>query len=257
MDVASRAVADVTPVVAADADVDPLVKAVSPQSVSPSLSSAVKAASYGKVGSVEAPTIVSPTSVSTPLKVNSSVGKNPSSVKNSTSGNTSPLAAASQPNIGASQDKLFVVTARAADPSMGTVSVITESLNDSPVNASTTTTRGGAVSSKGFPYGTVLTLEARSREGYRFVSWNDGSVFARRSVTVIGNAEYVASFKRVSVAGPTITPPPAVESGAEVSAASVSTDEAEQQKGIFQLLRKWWWAALILALMIHDLKGGK
>lgn len=252
MDAASRATAEAAPVVVAAADVDPTVNDVPSPAVSSSSSAAGKVTSAGKVSSVEAPSLVA-SGTSTPSGGNATVGKNVSPVKKTTSDAASPLSSASQPSSGDSEDKLFVVTARAADPAMGTVTVRTESLP-----TSTTTNRGVATASKGFPYGTVLSLEAKSRDGYRFVRWNDGSASARRRVTVTANAEYVATFEKVSGLGLSDDDPAAGGPGAEAGVSGTATGaSAAKQKGIMPLLRKWWWAILILALMIYDMKGGK
>ena len=53
------------------------------------------------------------------------------------------------------------------------------------------TTPNGSAS---YSYGQTLTLTASAAEGYHFQSWNDGNVQPSRTVTVNGNASYVAYF---------------------------------------------------------------
>ncbi len=45
------------------------------------------------------------------------------------------------------------------------------------------------------PYGTQTTISATPYEGYRFVSWNDDNTENPRTITVTGNATYIASFE--------------------------------------------------------------
>lgn len=53
----------------------------------------------------------------------------------------------------------------------------------------------GSVSGGGtFSYGSETTIGAYPREGYHFVSWNDGNEEAVRTITVDGTAVYIAEF---------------------------------------------------------------
>ena len=53
----------------------------------------------------------------------------------------------------------------------------------------------GTVSGGGiYPLGTTVTIEAHPYEGYKFFRWSDGSATNPRTVTVTGNATYVAHF---------------------------------------------------------------
>lgn len=54
---------------------------------------------------------------------------------------------------------------------------------------------GGMVTGGGsYTYGQTADLEAVPAAGYEFVSWNDGVVLPARTITVTGNASYVATF---------------------------------------------------------------
>ena len=53
----------------------------------------------------------------------------------------------------------------------------------------------GTVSEGGtFPYGTEIQISATPRENYAFVAWTDGNTDNPRTITVTGDAEYVAAF---------------------------------------------------------------
>ena len=156
---------------------------------------------------------------------------------------------------GISGERYFNVTACSGDPTMGSVTVHTESV---PTHTASVE-RSAANAAKGFPEGTVLLITATSREGCRFVKWNDGNTNARRKVTVNADAEYVASFERVPEnAGAENDPSLGGAAGSGSGVLGTSTKPAAaKQEGIIQLLRKWWWAVLVLALMIYDMKGGE
>ena len=56
---------------------------------------------------------------------------------------------------------------------------------------------GGTVSGSGtYNYGATATLKATPSAGYHFVKWSDGNTNASRTVTVIGNATYTATFEQ-------------------------------------------------------------
>ena len=58
---------------------------------------------------------------------------------------------------------------------------------------------GGNVTGGGtYPYGSVVALNAIPKTDYEFLNWNDGVTTASRSVTVTGNATYVAHFVSTS-----------------------------------------------------------
>ena len=58
---------------------------------------------------------------------------------------------------------------------------------------------GGNVTGGGtYPYGSVVALNAIPKADYEFLNWNDGVTTAARSVTVTGNATYVAHFVSTS-----------------------------------------------------------
>ena len=69
----------------------------------------------------------------------------------------------------------FTITAMATSPSRGTV------------------TGGGT-----YLVGTVVTLTAIANEGYEFATWDDESTDNPRTITVTGNATYIASFDEIS-----------------------------------------------------------
>ena len=63
------------------------------------------------------------------------------------------------------------------------------------VNVLSGNTSMGTVSGGGtFPYGASVSIEAQPYDGYRFVRWDDGNTANPRTVTVTGNATYVAQF---------------------------------------------------------------
>ena len=56
---------------------------------------------------------------------------------------------------------------------------------------------GGTVSGSGtYNYGATATLKATPSAGYHFVKWSDGNTNASRTVTVTGNATYIATFEQ-------------------------------------------------------------
>ena len=56
---------------------------------------------------------------------------------------------------------------------------------------------GGTVSGGGtYNYGATAILKATPSAGYHFVKWSDGNTNASRTVTVTGNATYIATFKQ-------------------------------------------------------------
>lgn len=56
---------------------------------------------------------------------------------------------------------------------------------------------GGTVSGGGtYNYGATATLKATPSAGYHFVKWSDGNTNASRTVTVTGNATYIATFEQ-------------------------------------------------------------
>ncbi|MBQ9473007.1 MAG: hypothetical protein IJU81_01195 [Bacteroidales bacterium] len=56
-------------------------------------------------------------------------------------------------------------------------------------------TRGAATGSGQFAQGTNCTITAVAYYGYKFKRWNDGDTSSSRTVTVTGNATYVAEFE--------------------------------------------------------------
>ena len=65
----------------------------------------------------------------------------------------------------------YTITVQSADPTMGTVN-------------------GGGT----FTAGSTTTISATANSGYHFTQWNDGNSSNPRSITVTGNATYIASF---------------------------------------------------------------
>jgi hypothetical protein len=70
----------------------------------------------------------------------------------------------------------FTITVESADEAMGTVS------------------EGGT-----YDYGSEIQISATARDGYQFVSWGDGNTDNPRTITIVTDATYIASF--VSVVG--------------------------------------------------------
>ena len=59
-------------------------------------------------------------------------------------------------------------------------------------------TEGGTVTGGGtYESGKTATLTATAKDGYTFVSWNDGNGDETRTVTVTGNATYTATFAKI------------------------------------------------------------
>lgn len=78
--------------------------------------------------------------------------------------------------------------------------VFSESVNEYTVSVSVNPAEGGSVSGGGtFDYGTKVTLTATPNSGYMFVKWSDGVTSKSRSVTVEGNASYIAYFEKVQL----------------------------------------------------------
>ena len=64
----------------------------------------------------------------------------------------------------------------------------------------------GTVSGGGtYNEGSTITLTATPASGYRFVTWNDGNTQNPRTVTVTGNATYIATFEAIPPTQYTIT----------------------------------------------------
>lgn len=55
------------------------------------------------------------------------------------------------------------------------------------------TATGGGIDT--FRYGDTTTIKATANAGYKFVKWNDGDTNATRTVTVTGDATYIAYFE--------------------------------------------------------------
>ena len=68
----------------------------------------------------------------------------------------------------------FTITVESADEAMGTVS------------------EGGT-----YDYGSEIQISASARDGYQFVSWDDGNTDNPRTITVVADATYIASFMSV------------------------------------------------------------
>ena len=68
----------------------------------------------------------------------------------------------------------FTITVESADEAMGTVS------------------EGGT-----YDYGSEIQISATARDGYQFVSWDDGNTDNPRTITVVADATYIASFMSV------------------------------------------------------------
>ena len=63
------------------------------------------------------------------------------------------------------------------------------------VAVSASPTQGGTVSGGGqYTSGQQATLSAVANSGYKFSQWNDGNTSATRSVTVVNNASFIATF---------------------------------------------------------------
>ena len=71
-------------------------------------------------------------------------------------------------------------------PQQYTISVVS-------ANETMGTVTGGGV----YDEGTILTITATPNQGYRFVSWNDGNTNSSRTITVTGNATYIANFEAI------------------------------------------------------------
>lgn len=142
-----------------------------------------------------------------------------------------------------SSDRLFRVTVKAKDPVMGSVSV------SGPDTLSTHKITG-------YPKGTVLKIGANPYEGYRFVGWNDGNTLAERTIVVSGDMEYIADFENIPAENPPDDPNSGGGGGGGVPTQN-NQEVAGHKTDIMQLIRKWWWAIAILALMLFDMKGGK
>ena len=88
----------------------------------------------------------------------------------------------------------FMITVESADEAMGTVS------------------EGGT-----YDYGSEIQISATARDGYQFVSWDDGNTDNPRTITVVADATYIASFMSVvgieenAVSGIALFPNPATD----------------------------------------------
>ncbi|WII08196.1 hypothetical protein PED39_03065 [Methanomassiliicoccales archaeon LGM-RCC1] len=67
------------------------------------------------------------------------------------------------------------------------------------VNVNASPAIGGSVTGSGtYAVNASATLTATPASGYQFVSWNDGNTSATRTVTVIGNVTYTATFQQIT-----------------------------------------------------------
>lgn len=155
----------------------------------------------------------------------------------------------------ATPTQLFIVSVRTSNPAMGSVRIETVLV---PKNKAVDRS---SLSDKGYPAGTVLRLVAENAAGCRFAGWNDGIPTPTREITVKANAEYVANFMSAGGEEPGIDPAsPSAGSGGGVAVdAEIANTEntVTRQSGIMAFVKKWWWAILIIAFMIHDMKGGQ
>lgn len=55
-------------------------------------------------------------------------------------------------------------------------------------------TQGSVTGGGTYPEGSVISIEAVANDGYQFVSWNDNCTDNPRSITVVGDAMYIATF---------------------------------------------------------------
>ena len=70
------------------------------------------------------------------------------------------------------------------------------------VAVSASPTEGGTVSGGGqYTSGQQATLSAVANSGYKFSQWNDGNTSATRSVTVVNNASFIATFVKDAQSG--------------------------------------------------------
>lgn len=65
------------------------------------------------------------------------------------------------------------------------------------ITVSCDATMGTVTGSGSYAYNTTATITATARQGYEFVQWSDGNTNATRTITVTGDAEYVAEFRAV------------------------------------------------------------
>lgn len=151
--------------------------------------------------------------------------------------------------------QLFLVTVRSSNPAMGSVRI------EAVYVPKTEVIDRSALSDKRYPSGTVLRLVAESEAGCQFAGWNDGIPNPTREITVKGNAEYVASFMSAGGEEPGGGNDDSgngtgggIGGGVESSGTG---NTITRQSGVVAFIRKWWWAILILACMIHDVKGGQ
>ena len=84
--------------------------------------------------------------------------------------------------------KILTGTGSTPQPTQYTITV------GSNNNAWGTVTGGGTYNS-----GTTVTLTATANTGYRFVHWQDGNTQNPRTITVTGNANYIATFEAIPV----------------------------------------------------------
>ena len=59
-------------------------------------------------------------------------------------------------------------------------------------------TMGTVSGSNTYDYGAEIQISASARDGYQFVSWNDGNTDNPRTITVVADATYIASFVSVT-----------------------------------------------------------
>ena len=88
-----------------------------------------------------------------------------------------------------------------SNPSVGpttgsyTVKVVSQTIT---ISGKKTYDSGSTVSGGGvYQYGSKVTIRATPVSGYKFVEWNDGNTQATRTITVLGDVTYTASFTMI------------------------------------------------------------
>ena len=96
--------------------------------------------------------------------------------------------------VSVNSDATYIATFEADAPVQYTITVV-----------SANTTMGTVSGSGTYNAGSTVTITATANNGYHFVQWNDGNTNAIRTITVTGNATYVATFEANQTQQYTIT----------------------------------------------------
>ncbi len=124
-------------------------------------------------------------------------------------------------------EKMFKLNLTVNDPSLGGIFIFTVS---SEFNTATNQLNDRNIGASDYPYGTVVAVQARPKNGARFVRWSDGSTTAKRNIKMLNNVELQAVFEAVPGSGLqkfTVTTSVKPEGSGTVTGGNVTVDKGD------------------------------